>query len=137
MKNNYIKLFRNPSTVVEVREIQMQTPMHIRQTAIVTTMSPSPQAGSAKKTQIHLYVVVDTKILVTCVFTFSDYGLFPRIFFMQNFWVKQTEKWSNFFPRQQILDSSKLNDNFKFDENGRKLLKWIENIVGRGEIARY
>ena len=49
MKNNYIKLFGNPSTVVEVREIQMQTPMHIRQTAIVTTMSPSPQAGSAKK----------------------------------------------------------------------------------------
>ena len=28
-------------------------------------------------------------------------------------------------------------DNFKFDENGRKLSKWVENTVGKGEIARY
>ena len=28
-------------------------------------------------------------------------------------------------------------DNFKFDENGRKLSKRIENTVGRGEIACY
>ena len=28
-------------------------------------------------------------------------------------------------------------DNFKFDENGRKLSKWIENTAGKGEIARY
>ena len=28
-------------------------------------------------------------------------------------------------------------DNFKFDENGSKLSKWVENIVGKGEIARY
>ena len=27
--------------------------------------------------------------------------------------------------------------NFKFDENGRKLPKWVENTVGKGEIARY
>ena len=26
-------------------------------------------------------------------------------------------------------------DNFKFDENGRKLLKLVENTVGKGEIA--
>ena len=41
--------------------------------------------------------------------------------------------------RRQILDSSKLkefaDDNFKFDENGRKLSKWVENTVGKGEIA--
>ena len=41
----------------------------------------------------------------------------------------------------QILDSSKLkyfaDDNFKFDENGRKFSKWVENTVGKGEIARY
>ena len=47
------------------------------------------------------------------------------------------------FPvtRQQILDSSKLkefaDDNFKFDENGRKLSKRVENTVRKGEIARY
>ena len=43
--------------------------------------------------------------------------------------------------RRQILDSSKLtefaDDNFKFDENGRKLSKRTENTVGKGEIARY
>ena len=28
-------------------------------------------------------------------------------------------------------------DNFKFDENGRKLSKQVENTVGKGEITRY
>ena len=28
-------------------------------------------------------------------------------------------------------------DNFKFDENGRKLSKQVENTVVKGEIARY
>ena len=28
-------------------------------------------------------------------------------------------------------------DNFKFDENGKKLSKLVENTVGKGEIARY
>ena len=41
--------------------------------------------------------------------------------------------------RRQVLDSSKLkefaDDNFKFDENGRKLSKWVENTLGKGEIA--
>ena len=44
------------------------------------------------------------------------------------------------FPKQQILDPSKLkefaDDNFTFDENGRKFSKWLENTVGKGEIAR-
>ena len=43
------------------------------------------------------------------------------------------------FPKHQILDSSKLKEfadnNFKFDENGRKLSKRVENTVGKGEIA--
>ena len=43
--------------------------------------------------------------------------------------------------RRQILDTSKLkefaDDNFKFDENGRKLSKRVENTVGKGEIARH
>ena len=45
------------------------------------------------------------------------------------------------FTRQKILDSSKLkefaDDNFKFDKNGRKLSKRVENTVGKGEIALY
>ena len=44
------------------------------------------------------------------------------------------------FPKRQILDSSKqkefADDNFKFDENGRKFSKQAENTVGKGEIAR-
>ena len=28
-------------------------------------------------------------------------------------------------------------DNFKFDKKGSKLSKWVENNVGKGEIARY
>ena len=44
-------------------------------------------------------------------------------------------------PKRQILDSSKLREfadnNFIFDENGRKFTKRVENTVGKGEIARY
>ena len=44
-------------------------------------------------------------------------------------------------PDDKVLDSSRLkefaDDNFKFDENGRKLSKRVENTVGKGEIARY
>ena len=43
--------------------------------------------------------------------------------------------------KQQILDSSKMkqfaDDNFKLDETGTKVSKWVENTVGKGEIARY
>ena len=43
--------------------------------------------------------------------------------------------------KRQILDSSNLkefaDDNFKFDENGGKFSKGIENTMGKGEIAHY
>ena len=43
------------------------------------------------------------------------------------------------FPKQRILDPWKLkecaDDNFKFDENGRKFSKWLENTVGMGEVG--
>ena len=45
----------------------------------------------------------------------------------------------NSLPNHKILDSSKLkefaDDNFKFEENSRKLSKRVENTVGKGEIA--
>ena len=45
------------------------------------------------------------------------------------------------FPKQQILDSSKLkelaDDSFELYENGRKFSKRIKNTVGKGEIACY
>ena len=44
-------------------------------------------------------------------------------------------------PKQQILDSSKLkkfaDENSKFDENGRKFSKRVENTVGKGEISPF
>ena len=47
----------------------------------------------------------------------------------------------NPLPDDKILDWSKLtqfaDDNFKFDENSRKFSKWVENTVGKGEIAHY
>ena len=47
----------------------------------------------------------------------------------------------NPLPKRQTLDSSRLkefaDDNFKFYENGKKLSIWVENRVGKGEIACY
>ena len=47
----------------------------------------------------------------------------------------------NPLPDNKFLNSSKLkefaDDNFKFDENDRKLSKRVEKTVGKGEIARY
>ena len=44
-------------------------------------------------------------------------------------------------PKRQILDYSKLkefaDDNFRFDENGRKFSKRVENNVGKGGTAHY
>ena len=42
---------------------------------------------------------------------------------MTNFRLFHTEKFAD--------------ENFKFDENGRKFSKWLENTVGKGEIACY
>ena len=50
----------------------------------------------------------------------------------------------NPFPNSNILDWSKVSilkefadDKIKFDENGRKFSKQIENTVGKGKIACY
>ena len=44
-------------------------------------------------------------------------------------------------PKRHILDTSKVeefaDDNFRFDENGTKFSKSVENTVGKEEIARY
>ena len=50
-------------------------------------------------------------------------------------------EWVNPLPDDKTLDKSKLkqsaDNNFKFDENDGKFPKWIENTVGKGEIAHY
>ena len=53
----------------------------------------------------------------------------------------------NMIDRKTFVDRGKKNllcfqtenfeDNFKFDENGRKHSKWVETVVGKREIARH
>ena len=56
-------------------------------------------------------------------------------------WQPTFSPFVNPLPDDKILDWSKLkqfaDDNFKFEENDRKLSKRVENTVGKGEIARY
>ena len=55
--------------------------------------------------------------------------------------LKKAPMSFNPLPDHTFCDSSKMkdfaDDNFKFDENGRKLSKPVENTEGKGEIARY
>ena len=37
----------------------------------------------------------------------------------------------------RLFQTEFADDKFKFNENGRKFSKRVENIVGKGEIARY
>ena len=61
--------------------------------------------------------------------------------FSSNVIKKHLLEWYLTLSQTKILDTSKLkefaDDNFKFDENGRKLSKQVENTVGKGEIACY
>ena len=55
-------------------------------------------------------------------------------------WVDETIS-VNPLPDDKILDRSKLKqtagDSNRFDENSRMFSKWVENTVGKGEIAHY
>ena len=63
---------------------------------------------------------------------YSQAFVYSHFFFAEPF---------NSLPDNEILDRSKLkqsaDDCFKLDENSRKFSKWLENTVGKGEIARY
>ena len=67
----------------------------------------------------------------------------PLGLLFMHFLDKSGLKYDIFLTHYQTknLDSSSLKEfadhNFKFDENGRKLSKRVENTVGKGEIARY
>ena len=43
----------------------------------------------------------------------------------------------NPFPTTHSKLKEFADDYFKFDENGRKVSKWVENTVGKEEIAYY
>ena len=65
----------------------------------------------------------------------------PFSFYIATNVIFKSKKLINSLPNDKFSDSSKLkefaDDNFKFDENGRKFCKRVENTVGKGEIARH
>ena len=68
----------------------------------------------------------------------------PTIFVPKNFFqygrltLDYIIKGSNVSnPKRQILDSTRQTTILKSDENGRMFSKWVENTVGKGEIARH
>ena len=73
------------------------------------------------------------KLLVTSNFSVSHIVLYP--------YAVLSAIFINPLPDDKILDRSKLkqsaDDNSKFDENSRKFSKWVENTVGKREIACY
>ena len=57
-------------------------------------------------------------------------------YFFPNFnilWTFFFPIWSGHYSQNAWIKPC----NFKFDKNGRKLSKWVENTVGKGEIACY
>ena len=62
--------------------------------------------------------------------------LWPTVVISSMYGVLSHKFFFNPFPNNKFLYSSKLkefaDDSFKFDENGRKLSKWIENTVEKG-----
>ena len=77
-----------------------------------------------------------TGIKTLCIFSFS-HGVSDSLLPPKETW----DGFANPFPNDKILNSSKLkefaDDNFEFNDNGRKFSKRVENTVGKGEIARY
>ena len=43
----------------------------------------------------------------------------------------------NSFPNDSFKLKEFPEDNFEYDENRTKFSKWVENTVGKGEIAHY
>ena len=87
-----------------------------------------------------IYHKVTSPLLPVSFFTFRIHTdlVWYYLFKVFNIWNKFVAEIHP-FPKQQILDSSKLkelaDDNFKLDENGRKLSEKVENVVRKGEIA--
>ena len=77
---------------------------------------------------IHIAYGAGKLYLVLCVTGQLHFSLFLHYSF-------------SLFPKRQILDSFKFkefaDDNFKYNKNGRKFSKQVENTVGKEEIACY
>ena len=88
-------------------------------------------------------------MLVTSIFSFAHNVFYSNqnkfLFFESTLFcrMQMLSIWTrlNPLPDDKFKYSSKLkefaDDNFRFDQNGRKLSKWVENTVGKGELAHY
>ena len=76
--------------------------------------------------------------MVTSIFSFTHYSNASFLWVVKSRYFVVKDKP---FPKQEVLDFSKLrefaDDNFEFNEIGRKFFKLVENTGGKGEIARY
>ena len=87
-------------------------------------------------------------MLLTCIISFSKdlpfpsetISINPAMYFYLQILTFQVILYYP-YTKRHILDSSKVKEfadhNFKFNENGRKFAKQVENTVGKGEIAHY
>ena len=71
----------------------------------------------------------------------SNFMFSHNVFFMFLWQTPEVGGTFSPFPKQQVLDSSKLiefaDNNFRLKQNSRKFTKWMENTVEKGEIARH
>ena len=95
---------------------------------------------------LHVYWLRGDYFLILNIWGFNFlYKCSVIVYHWHRFWLRLLLWNKKFFidpfPKQQILHFSKLkefaDDNLKFDENGRKLSKRVENTVAKGEIADY
>ena len=89
------------------------------------TLSMPPKAEGCSFCAVCL-VHLDLFLLIRCT-------KYDEILLMYSSWQSANTLFVYFFPKRQILHSSKLkefaDDNFKYDENSRKFSKRVENTV--------
>ena len=65
---------------------------------------------------------------------YQHFLLFPLFFLSKSYTLGLFNQTTNF---RLVQTETVRDDNFRFDENTRKLSKQVENTVGKGEIACY
>ena len=81
-------------------------------------------------------VVVMSKILLKgAYYTYQSVNPLFHLFVRQKRFYRPMNLYQKINFR--LFQTLSLQNPFKFDENGRKLIKWVEDTVGKGDIAQY
>ena len=127
MANNCAKLYRNPS--VNAGVMRWTRPDGNR-------CGGTPYGRTNRQRQKNIPIAhrrgIITEILEDVTVWYDDYVEDDETKARTVLTLSQKTNSREFSKLKEFAD-----DNFRFDENGRKLLKWVENTVGKGEIARY